>query len=339
MSDPVGEDVPATELVKASTPDPGRGLTTEGSPMPQHRPMSELSSDLTPVVEQLLERHIATAKEWFPHRLVPWSRGRDFVDDEWSPEPGSCSDSARVALTVNLLTEDNLPYYTESLSDGRHDGAWAEWSRRWTAEEGRHAIVIRDYLTVTRAIDPVALERGRMQQVSAGVIPSFEDPCRALVYTSLQELATRVAHRNTGELLADPAGRTIMRRVAADENLHHLFYRDLASAAIERDPSAMVIAMNDVVRGFAMPGTGIADFARLARVIAAAGVYDFSIHYHQIVVPVVLQRWRLAELDGLTSDAAQARDRLLRFVERLGKVADRTDARREANAGAAIQVA
>jgi len=303
--------------------------------MAEPRPMSDLADDLGAVVEQLLERHLDTAKEWFPHQLVPWSLGRDFADDgEWSPEPGSCSEAARIALTVNLLTEDNLPYYSESLSNGRRDGAWAEWSRRWTAEEGRHAIVIRDYLTVTRAVDPVALERSRMQQVSTGVVPAFADPWRVLVYTTLQELATRVAHRNTGELLADPAGRAIMRRVAADENLHHLFYRDLAAAAIERDPSAMVIAMDEVVRGFAMPGTGITDFSRLARVIAAAGVYDFSIHYQQIVAPVVLQRWRITEIEGLSSDAARARDRLLRFVERLRRVAERAGARSAANADA-----
>jgi acyl-[acyl-carrier-protein] desaturase len=311
--------------------------------MPQTRPMSELSNELAPAVEQLLERHLASTKEWFPHRLVPWSRGRDFAEDEaddaWSPEPGTCSDAARVALTVNLLTEDNLPYYSESLRDGRRDGAWAEWTRRWTAEEGRHAIVIRDYLTVTRAVDPVALERSRMHQVSTGVVPQFGNACLGLVYTTLQELATRVAHRNTGELLTDAAGRTVMRRVAADENLHHLFYRDLASAAIDVDPSAMVIAMEEVVRTFAMPGTGIEDFARLARLIAAAGVYDFSIHYHQIVAPVVLGRWRLTELEGLTADAEQSRDRLVRFIDRLAKVADRTDARREAKTAASARVA
>jgi hypothetical protein len=27
------------------------------------------------------------------------------------------------------------------------DGAWGTWTGRWTAEEGRHAIVMRDYLT------------------------------------------------------------------------------------------------------------------------------------------------------------------------------------------------
>src|SRR6478672_9941686 len=225
--------------------------------MPTLLPMADLSTALVPVVEQLLERHLATAKEWFPHELVPWSRGRDFTaGEEWSAEDAGVSDEARVALTVNLLTEDNLPYYFASLSNGSRDGAWAEWTRRWTAEEGRHALVIRDYLTVTRAVDPVALERSRMHQVSTGVVPQFGNACLGLVYTTLQELATRVAHRNTGELLSDAAGRTVMRRVAADENLHHLFYRDLASAAIDRDPSAMVVAMERVVRNFAMPGTG-----------------------------------------------------------------------------------
>ena len=148
---------------------------------------------------------------------------------------------------VNLLTEDNLPYYSATLGGLGTDGPWGEWMRRWTAEEGRHAIVIRDYLVVTRAVDPVALERERMGQVSTGEVPQFDSIADALVYTTLQELATRISHRNTGLLLDDPAGRAVMARVAADENLHHLFYRDLASAAIELDPSEMVMAMDRVV--------------------------------------------------------------------------------------------
>src|SRR6185369_15015089 len=102
------------------------------------------------------------------------------------------------ALQLNLLTEDNLPYYHLALAmAGQQDSAWGQWTRQWTAEEGRHAIVIRDYLTVTRSIDPVALERGRMQQVKAGETPQFDTPTAGLVYTTLQELATRIAHRNT----------------------------------------------------------------------------------------------------------------------------------------------
>jgi hypothetical protein len=46
-----------------------------------------------------------------------------------------------------------------------------------------------------------------------------------------------VAHHNMGMLLDDPAGRKIMKRVASDDNRHYLFYRDVADAAFQIDPS------------------------------------------------------------------------------------------------------
>lgn len=279
---------------------------------------------LEPEVGRLLERHESTAVEWFPHEYVPWGRARDFVSREewWHPEDQNES-AARSALFVNLLTEDNLPYYFQTLSDFGRDGVWGAWTRRWTAEEGRHAIVIRDYLMVTRAVDPVSLERGRMQQVSTGVTPQLGDFRNVLCYTTLQELATRIAHRNTGNLLEDPAGRAIMARVSADENLHFLFYRDLATFALELDPSAMVIAMDQTVRNFTMPGTGIPDYARHSRLIAAAGVYDYRIFLERVLQPVILTHWKLPELKGLDVEGEAARARLLRYLTRLEKVAAR----------------
>ena len=91
--------------------------------------------------------------------------------------------------------------------------------------------------------------------------------------------------------------------------------------------------MERVVRGFAMPGTGIADFTRQARIIADAGVYDFSVHYHQILVPIILQRWDVENLDGLTAEAATARDAMVAYIARIGKVAARTERRRDTGRG------
>jgi acyl-[acyl-carrier-protein] desaturase len=166
-----------------------------------------------------------------------------------------------------------------------------------------------------------------MKQVSCGIVPEYDSLAEALVYVTLQELATRISHRNTGRLLPDAAGVDVMNRVAADENLHHLFYRDLVSAAIEVVPSTMVVAIDRVVRNFAMPGTGIDDFAAHARTMAAAHVYDFTLHHDQVVVPVVLGRWGLADLTGLDAEAEEARSRVVRYIERLGAVARRLAAR------------
>ena len=182
------------------------------------------------------------------------------------------------------------------------DGAWGEWVRRWTAEEGRHAIVLRDYLTVTRGMDPVALERGRMETVSRGYYPSnggsFANPLDGLVYTSLQELATRIAHRNTGAFTKDPAIEKLTARIATDENLHYVFYRELAKAALEIDPSAMMMAIKRQVIGFAMPGLEIPEFQAKAIEIAKHGIYDLRIHHDQVVLPVLFKHWRIDELDG-----------------------------------------
>ncbi|HMJ75319.1 MAG TPA: acyl-ACP desaturase, partial [Iamia sp.] len=254
-----------------------------------------LLTELTPTLETLVDRHLAKTKEWFPHEMIPWDR----VDGstgamEWSDDEAPLPSAVRSSLFVNLLTEDNLPYYFNTIDRmfGAGD-AWGVWARRWTAEEGRHSIVIRDYLTVTRMIDPVALERARMHQVSHGIVPEPVTPVDGLVYVALQELATRIAHRSTGKLLDDPAGYAVMARVAADENLHYLLYRDLVSAALELDPSAVVEAIERQVTEFEMPGTGIVDFASHALAIAKAGIYDLQVHHEQILVPVVLRHWAI----------------------------------------------
>lgn len=289
-------------------------------------------AELEPTAAELLDRHLAASKEWFPHALVPWSRGEDFEPEyEWSPEEVDLPEEVRSALFVNLLTEDNLPYYFRTIERMfGADSAWGVWARRWTAEEGRHSIVIRDYLTVTRSIDPVALERARMAQVECGEVPEPETALDGFAYVALQELATRIAHHNTGKVLADGdrAGYEVMKKVASDENRHHLFYRDLVTKALELEPSGTVQAIERQVRTFEMPGTGIVDFEAHAKAIAKAGIYDFAIHHDQILQPVVVRHWGIESLEGLTPEAEQARAALLKRIERIGKAGRRFASRR-----------
>jgi acyl-[acyl-carrier-protein] desaturase len=124
-------------------------------------------------------------------------------------------------------------------------------------------------------------------------------------------------------LLGDEHGRRLMARVAGDEALHHVFYRDAMAALIELDPNESVLAIDRVVRSFAMPGTGIADFKSHSKAIAITGIYDFSSHYASVLVPVVINAWKLDEIAGLDDDGERARDRCLAYIAKVGRVADR----------------
>src|SRR3954447_10903031 len=289
---------------------------------------TQLLLELEPVVASNLDRHLSMAKDWFPHEYVPWSDGRNFdgvLDgDPWSPDDSPMSDVARSSLIVNLLTEDNLPSYHHEIASlfGR-EAAWGEWVHRWTAEEGRHGIAIRDYLLTSRAVDPVQLEDLRMQHMSTGYTSAHgDDMLRSLAYVSFQELATRVSHRNTGKLTGDKVADQLLARVAADENLHMVFYRNLLGAALELAPNQAMRAITEVVTTFQMPGTDIAGFQRKAVEMAIAGVYDIRLHRDDVVGPV-LKYWKVFDLEGLDAEGEQARTELADFMAELEKQARR----------------
>ncbi len=294
---------------------------------------ADLMRELEPVVGVELDRHLGVAREWFPHGYVPWSQGEDFDGPlggrGWDEGQSRLSEVARTALVVNLLTEDNLPsYHREIYRVFGRDGAWGTWVGRWTAEEGRHGIAIRDYLLTTRAVDPVALERERMAHMSAGYEGANElDMLHTVAYVTFQELATRISHRNTGRYTQDPVADALLTRIATDENLHMVFYRNLLAGALQVAPSPTVQAVWDVVRDFQMPGAGMAGFARRSVQIAMAGIYDLRIHRDEVLAPV-LKHWRLWDIEGLDGPAEQAREQLAAFLDRLEVTASAFEDRR-----------
>jgi acyl-[acyl-carrier-protein] desaturase len=287
---------------------------------------TDLLHELEPVVEQNVNRHLAAAREWMPHDYIPWSQGRDFAflgGEDWRPEDSPLDPVARTAMTVNLLTEDNLPsYHREIAARFGPEGPWGFWVGRWTAEEGRHGIALRDYLVVTRGVDPVELERLRMAHMTAGYNSGDKTLLQAIAYVSFQELATRVSHRNTGKSAGCPVADQLLGRISTDENLHMVFYRNLVAAAFDRAPDATMEAVRDEVVGFTMPGAGMADFTRNSVTIAMAGIYDLRLHHDDVVSPI-LRFWRVFERDDLTATGEKARDELAEFLAGLDAQATR----------------
>ena len=286
-----------------------------------------LLTELEQVAEDNLNRHLSVAKEWHPHDYVPWDMGRTFgamggVD--WDLEQSRLGEVARAAMVTNLLTEDNLPSYHREIAENFSlDGAWGSWVGRWTAEENRHGIVLRDYLVVTRAVDPVALERDRMEHMTNGAVapPGGEDLrlLGFLAYVTFQELATRVSHRNTGKACNEPIAERMLQRIAADENLHMIFYRNLCAAALDLAPDQTLEAIDMIVRNFQMPGAGMPNFRRNGVLMAKHGIYDLRQHLEDVMWPV-LRKWNIFERNDFSARGEQIREELAAFLEELRAV-------------------
>jgi acyl-[acyl-carrier-protein] desaturase len=312
----------------------------------------QLLHELEPVVEKQINRHLTMRKDWNPHDYVPWSDGKNFYalgGQDWDPEQSKLSEVARMAMLTNLLTEDNLPsYHREIAMNFSMDGPWGFWVNRWTAEENRHGIALRDYLLVTRSIDPVELEELRMEQVTRGFSPGQNEQVEAdlfaeslfdsVIYVTFQELATRVSHRNTGKACNDPIADQLLGRISADENLHMIFYRDVTAAGLDIAPNQAMKSLHKVLTNFKMPGYTIPDFRRKAVVIATGGVYDPRIHLDDIVMPV-LKKWRIFERDDFTGEAAKMQEELGEHVDELKDAVEKFEIAKERRLERVRQVA
>jgi acyl-[acyl-carrier-protein] desaturase len=286
---------------------------------------ADLLTEIAPEVERLYNRHLEAPRLWLPHEQIDWGQGENFADHPWSEENYPLAAGVRSSIYVNLLTEDNLPYYTNTLLNHAPKGhPIGDWNHQWTMEENRHAMVMRDWVHISRCIDPVMLEEGRRVQMGKGIVPEPETFADLICYVSFQEKATQIAHRNTGAHLPkhDKVGRNLLALVAGDETKHYLFYRDLALAGFAIDPSAMMIAAAKQASNFAMPGTGIPNFTRHAVRIAREGIYGLSQYLKDVLEPV-LGLWDVDHLAGLSPEAERARMDLETAVAKLGEAVER----------------
>jgi acyl-[acyl-carrier-protein] desaturase len=153
-----------------------------------------------------------------------------------------------------------------------------------------------------------------------------------MAYAAFQELATRISHRNTGRYSDDPVADKIMVRVAADENLHMMFYRDIVAAALQVDPSAAVQAITGEVLGFDMPG--VVSRVSPARPCRWPGPASMT------CVSTMTRSCGRCCATGTCSaskacpQAEQARDRLAAHLAKIDRLASRFEAKRAATANA-----
>ncbi|HLS76396.1 MAG TPA: acyl-ACP desaturase [Nocardia sp.] len=272
----------------------------------------ELLESLADEVELNLRRHVEIADGWQPHEMVPWDDGRNFAflgGTDWEPGQARLGEVAVLALTVSVLIADNLPSYHRELGKYLRTGPWWRWVGRWTAEENRHEILIRNYLMVTRAVDPVELERARMRHMTDGFRREPLHLLDVLANAAFEETASALRHRNTAALNENPQVTAIAERIAADDALQAEFFAAVVSAAFDRVPDQTMRAIADRVAGFSVPTVELPDGRSSDTVLAEAGIYDPAAEGEKVFGPL-LRQWNVFGRSDLGPEGEAARAEL-----------------------------
>jgi acyl-[acyl-carrier-protein] desaturase len=294
----------------------------------------EVLGDLEPLVDELMTTHEAKRVLWFPSELLAPAPDTDpdvYVKQLRERSEG-ISTPARVALALNLLTEEGLPHFHRLLAVYLgSDSFWSRWTNLWTAEEDRHGAVLHDYMHDSRILNSPVLEKMQFEYIKAGFEPAWDkDPYRVFVYTSLQERATQVSHANTGKLAGvnEPLIGEVLSNVAKEEARHYTFYRAIFKAEMERDPNRAMVSAAEIMPSIEMPGVAMPHFREMADVVRRAGIYGPRDYLR--IVEELIKFWAIEAVTGLDEIGKKAQEKIMSVPARLVRVADMMETRSRA---------
>lgn len=237
-----------------------------------------LTLELEPVVEENLSRHLATEAPWYGHDYVPFDQGENFAflgGKDWDPSQVTLPKAVTDACEILLITKDNLAgYHRELVEHFILEDKWGRWLGRWTAEEHLHAIALRNYLVVTREIDPSANEDVRVEHVMKGYRADRLTQIETLVFMAFFERAHAVFCRNLQAQVDEPILKGLIGKIATDEERHEVFFANLVAHCVQTKRDETVAAIAARAREFGVVGGDIDAYADKIATVAAAGIFD-----------------------------------------------------------------
>ena len=234
--------------------------------------------ELEPVVLQELRRHLDTEDIWYAHDYVPFDKGENFAfldGKDWDPSQVTLPKHVTDALEILLITKDNLAgYHRELVEHFILEDKWGRWLGRWTAEEHLHAIALRNYLVVTREVDPAANEDVRVEHVMKGYRADSYSQIETLVFMAYYERAHAVFCRNLQEQISEPVLAGLVGRIATDEERHEEFFANLVAHCLNYSRDETIDAIAARAAALDVVGGDIDAYRDKIEVVAEAGIFD-----------------------------------------------------------------
>jgi acyl-[acyl-carrier-protein] desaturase len=292
--------------------------------------LSALDQRLEGHIQQLYQAHLERAAriDWSYHQFLP----QDLLNGTATAPPPQLSPPVYRAIETALLTEVNLPWFTTELHRGFIGSleVMLDFVHTWTAEEDQHSTLLETYLLLTRNGDPGERSRLRKEVLTQGWYSKLSTAFEAVVYTTIQELATMTFYQNVAHIVEadDPHLARLLRRLAQDETLHYTFYREVVKAHLLVEPN-YVWPLTEVMLGFEMPGAGMPDYKQRIAAMASDAAYGPEHHYRQ-VIDVLMRHWDIARLAPTYPEARDAQHKLIEHHARLARFFARQRTRQRA---------
>jgi len=246
--------------------------------MAQKPVATALTLELEPVVRDELRRHLDSEDAWFSHDYVPFDQGENFAflgGRDWEPSDVTLPSHVTDAVEILLITKDNLAgYHREFVEHFLLEDKWGRWLGRWTAEEHLHAIALRNYLVVTREVDPVADENVRVAHVMKGYRADSYSQIETLTFMAMWERAHGVFCRNLAERTDEPVLKGLISRIARDEERHAEFFTNLVAHCLGYAREETIEAIATRAAGLDVVGADIDAYPDKVAAVAEAGIFD-----------------------------------------------------------------
>ncbi len=264
---------------------------------------------------------------------------------ELRDEASRLPEDALIILVGDMITEEALPSYASWISTlegveatGEPRTAWGAWNRAWCGEENRHGDLLNRWLYLSGRVNMREVEVTVQNLIAdGGDTQSENDPYRTFIYTSFQEVATRISHLNVGKIARSVGAEKLYNlsaKISGDEHRHARAYKYFISKILEVDTNETLLAFQDMMKKkITMPamymrerGEKVGDtFKKFEEVAKRSGVYT-GWDYVEIVEQL-LKEWDVEHLTDLSPAAAKAQDYLCRLPERYRTLLERVQSR------------
>lgn len=269
--------------------------------MAQRPVANALTLELEPVVEANWTRHLGTEDLWYAHDYVPFDQGENFAflgGRDWDPSQATLPRTITDACEILLICKDNLAaHHRELIEHFILEDYWGRWLGRWTAEEHLHAIALREYLVVTREVDPTANEDVRVQHVVRGYRAQTYSQVETLVYRALSERAYATFCRNLAAQIEEPLLAGLVDRIARDEARHEEFFANLVQHLLGYVRDETIAAIATRAADLKVIGADIDEYQAKVQNVADAGIFDAE--QLQQVISERITAWGLADEPAL----------------------------------------